>query len=199
MLKQQAVQVEMVPAVAVPGDLGGADHAADSESPPVAQAPGPAVPGPTGCQSAPGMTQRVHPLIRLVSKGMPDCECGEQNLMADAVPESICMNQSSPLDSWSTLSADIDYEHLAHRLEPQCYRPLIYRLALVPSPICITDNWPSPPVEAGRGLREQQRMDGSDEAPNCRDFICQCSSRAVASSFTTGPPSDSSPFIKETI
>jgi len=58
------------------------------------------------------------------------------------------MNQSSPLDSWSILSADIDYEHLAHRLEPQCYRPLIYRLALVPSPICITDNWPSPPVEA---------------------------------------------------
>ena len=107
------------------------------------------------------------------------------------------MNQSSPLDSWFTLSAAIDCEHLAHRLEPQWYRPLIYRLALVPSPICITDNWASPPVEAARGLREQQRMDGSEEAPNCRDFICQCSSRAVASSFTTGPPSDSSPFIKE--
>ena len=107
------------------------------------------------------------------------------------------MNQSSPLDSWFTLSAAIDCEHLAHRLEPQWYRPLIYRLALVPSPICITDNWASPPVEAARGLREQQRMDGSEEAPNCRDFICQCSSRAVASSFTTGPPSGSSPFIKE--
>ena len=107
------------------------------------------------------------------------------------------MNQSSPLDSWSTLSAAIDCEHLAHRLEPQWYRPLIYRLALVPLPICITDNWVSPPVEATRGLREQQRMDGSEEAPNCRDFIRQCNSRAVASSFTTGPPSDSSPFIKE--
>ena len=143
------------------------------------------------------MTQRIHQLIRLVSKGMPDCECGEQNLMADAVPESICMNQSSPLDSWSALSAAIDYEHLAHRLEPQCCRPLIYRLALVPSPICITDNWPSALVEAALGLREQQRMDGSEEAPYCRAFIRQRSSRAAASSFTTGPPSDSSPFIKE--
>jgi len=53
---------------------------------------------------------------------------------------SSCMNQSSPLDSWSTLSAAIDCEHLAHRLEPQCYRPLIYRLALVPLPICSTDD-----------------------------------------------------------
>ena len=113
------MQVEMVAAVAILGDLDGADHAADSESPPVAQAPGPAVPGPTGCQSTTGMTQRVHQLIRQVIKGMPDCECGEQNLMADAVPESICMNQSSPLDSWSTLSAAIDCEHLVHRLEPQ--------------------------------------------------------------------------------
>lgn len=86
----------MVADVAVPGDLGGANHAADSESPPVAQAPGPAVPGPTGCQSAPGMTQRVHQLIRLVSKGMPDCECGEQNLMADAFPESIMHEPVQP-------------------------------------------------------------------------------------------------------
>lgn len=76
------------------------------------------------------------------------------------------MNQRSPLDNWSTLSAAINCEHLAHRLEPQWYRPLIYRLAPVPSPTCITNNRPSPPVEAVRGLREQQRMDASDEAPH---------------------------------
>ena len=86
----------MVAAIAVPGDLDGADHAANSESPPVALAPGPAVPGSTGCQSTSGMTQRVHPLIRLVSKGMPDCERGEQNLMADAVPESIMHEPVQP-------------------------------------------------------------------------------------------------------
>ena len=86
----------MVAAVAIPGDLGGADHAAGSESPPVALAPGPAVPGSTGCQSTPGMTQRVHQLIRRVSGGMPDCERGEQNLMADAVSESIMHEPVQP-------------------------------------------------------------------------------------------------------
>ena len=79
MLKQQqTIWVEMVAAVAVPGDLDGADHAAGSESPPVALVRDP-VPGPTGCQSTPGMTQRVHQLIRQVIKGMPDCERGEQD------------------------------------------------------------------------------------------------------------------------
>ena len=43
------------------------------------------------------MTQRIHQLIRLVSKGMPDCERGEQDLMADAVPESIMHEPVQPL------------------------------------------------------------------------------------------------------
>ena len=49
----------------------------------------------------------------------------------------------------------------------------------------------------GSGTTRTTADGWQEEAPNCRDFICQCSSRAAASSFTTRPPSDSSPFIKE--
>ena len=155
------------------------------------------VPGPTGCQSAPGMTQRVHLLIRLVSKEMPDCERGEQDLMADAVPESIMHEPVQP-------PRQLVHPLGRYRLRTPDTPPgtaMIQATDIPPSPGTLTDlhhrQLGFTTCEAARGLREQQRMDGSEEAPNCRDFIRQCSSRAVASSFTTGPPSDSSPFIKE--
>lgn len=81
--------MEMMPASSVPGNLDGADHATDSESPSITLASGPAVPGPTGCQSTPGMPQRIHQPIRRVGTGMPDRERSKQDLMADAVPEPV--------------------------------------------------------------------------------------------------------------